>query len=198
MKKYIAVFAVLGLLLTACKKNNTYYGLLDPELKRNFSFKPGSYWIYRDSLSGRIDSFFVSAIAGGKIESRTKTDEQIAISITQCGAGQADSAHWALLLCDSHITRWSYYGTASGKQLKNANADVPYPFVQSGAIDLFAQLTIGGACYNNVASCCIITGDTPADTSRLFIKEDVGLVKICLNADTVHAVWELQRYHINY
>ncbi|MES2479686.1 MAG: hypothetical protein V4561_11410 [Bacteroidota bacterium] len=39
------------------KKNQTIY--LSEDIKRNFSFKPGSYWIYRDSISGREDSCYI-------------------------------------------------------------------------------------------------------------------------------------------
>lgn len=51
----IALLFVLG-----CKKKEDHTDYLSEEIKRNFSFKPGSYWIYRDSISGREDSCYIN------------------------------------------------------------------------------------------------------------------------------------------
>lgn len=32
---------------------------VDPLIKKKFGFKPGSYWIFRDSISGRVDSCYL-------------------------------------------------------------------------------------------------------------------------------------------
>ena len=55
MKKY-ALFISL-VLLAACHKTNKIG--IDGALYADFSFKPGSYWIYQDSVTGTIDSMYV-------------------------------------------------------------------------------------------------------------------------------------------
>ncbi len=53
---------VLMLLFQSCKKKDeTAY--INPELKKHFNFQKGSYWIYRDSLTGDIDTLMVSGTA---------------------------------------------------------------------------------------------------------------------------------------
>lgn len=56
MKNLLALLIAL-FFFTACKKERILY--ISDDIKRNFSYKPGSYWIYRDSVSGREDSCYV-------------------------------------------------------------------------------------------------------------------------------------------
>jgi hypothetical protein len=55
--KYL-VAAVIFLCIAACKKKDTSTPI-DATLKKYFSYKKGTYWIYRDSLRGVIDCFAV-------------------------------------------------------------------------------------------------------------------------------------------
>ena len=47
------------LLLTNCDKTTNSTITVAPSLMSNFNFKPGTYWIYKDSLTGEIDSYSV-------------------------------------------------------------------------------------------------------------------------------------------
>ena len=56
------VFIILVFLLSECKKTGKKEFVeldTDSAMAVHFNFKPGTYWIYMDSLSGRIDSFYV-------------------------------------------------------------------------------------------------------------------------------------------
>ncbi|WP_291133438.1 hypothetical protein [Flavobacterium sp. UBA7682] len=55
--KYSLTLLIAFFFFTACQKERTLY--LTDDIKRNFSYKPGSYWIYRDSATGREDSCYV-------------------------------------------------------------------------------------------------------------------------------------------
>ena len=62
--KNIALTAIVFscLLLAACHKSSSSditTVTIDTALKADFNFQQGSYWIYRDSISGNVDSFFV-------------------------------------------------------------------------------------------------------------------------------------------
>jgi hypothetical protein len=50
---------VLSTILACTKEAKLGYIPLTPYIKEHFNFKSGSYWIYRDSVSGRKDSFFL-------------------------------------------------------------------------------------------------------------------------------------------
>ena len=49
------------IICNSCSKPGIPNVPVDSAMKKAFSFKPGSYWIYRDSISGNFDSCFVSA-----------------------------------------------------------------------------------------------------------------------------------------
>ena len=52
---------------SACKKNNNNNVPIDPTLKKYFSYKPGSYWVYYDSVSLAIS-------IGSSIEARKRQE----------------------------------------------------------------------------------------------------------------------------
>lgn len=62
---FIAVSCIV--VFSQCNKNDGGPAPVTPkkfdetELSKNFYFKPGSYWIYKDSLTGRLDSIYVTA-----------------------------------------------------------------------------------------------------------------------------------------
>ena len=57
MKYYIACFFVLSLIAFGCKKKPV--SRVDADLKAAFSYQPGTYWTYKDSLTGAVDSFVI-------------------------------------------------------------------------------------------------------------------------------------------
>lgn len=60
-RKYLifSLYLSFVLLLTNCKKV-PWYGISD-DMKQSFSFKQGSYWIYKNDSTGLSDSTFVSS-----------------------------------------------------------------------------------------------------------------------------------------
>lgn len=55
----ILLFA--SFMLFSCSKTETPWPG-DPLIKKRFGFKPGSYWIFRDSISGRVDSCYLYSL----------------------------------------------------------------------------------------------------------------------------------------
>ena len=74
------------LVLVGCSRF-TRYTYVDAALKKDFDYKMGSYWVMRDSVSGRIDSFYVASHNVTHAVDHTYWDyydwEQITISILQ-------------------------------------------------------------------------------------------------------------------
>jgi hypothetical protein len=76
--KYIFYISILLFVFTGCKKHDEYekqnpcgstYGQTMPLSSdlSNFKYKPGTYWILQDSLSGSVDSVFVTGNTEGLI-----------------------------------------------------------------------------------------------------------------------------------
>src|ERR1039457_5726431 len=58
-KQLFFLAIILLLLFEGCGKKSSNSTPVDATLKKYFSYKVGTYWIYRDSLRGEIDSFVV-------------------------------------------------------------------------------------------------------------------------------------------
>ncbi|MBL7692052.1 MAG: hypothetical protein JNM41_10695, partial [Flavipsychrobacter sp.] len=54
----IIIGLLLAILAIGCKKKDTIK-YVSSETKADFNFQKGSYWIYKDSLTGKEDSFYV-------------------------------------------------------------------------------------------------------------------------------------------
>lgn len=61
MNKYIFLIFSFLLIITGCKKTTEYR--LSPQIKNYFTFKTGSYWIYRNDSTGELDSSYVTSIS---------------------------------------------------------------------------------------------------------------------------------------
>src|ERR1043165_2922635 len=94
---------VIGSFILSCSKGPPpEYNLVVRSLKTDFNFKKGSFWIMKDSVSGRLDSFFVadytdttSQMTGG-ISYPSVITESIDISILELNTSMslADSLYW--------------------------------------------------------------------------------------------------------
>ncbi len=60
----LAIFVPV-IALASCGKPKLETNPVNPALKADFNYKPGTYWIYRDSISGMIDSFYVTSNVAG-------------------------------------------------------------------------------------------------------------------------------------
>ncbi len=62
MRNHLLLVVLICCVLCACNKPVKVVKVpLDPGLKAAFNFLPGTYWIYKDSATGIVDSFFVTS-----------------------------------------------------------------------------------------------------------------------------------------
>ena len=59
MKKY-SIIIFLSIIFFSCCKKKPYERFIPADLKAYWDFKPGTYWIYQDSITGAIDSVYVT------------------------------------------------------------------------------------------------------------------------------------------
>ncbi len=199
--KYILVFLTFGYLvigLYACKKKLPNKPI-DADLKAAFSFKPGTYWIFKDAISGQIDSFYVRRTYTFNQTSGNPsyTFDEINIDITEMNLHPAgsDTALWRIGLIQNILNLSDYY-------LDNfVNFDdILYPFIsgpQSSAvyaesINLISSFNIGNNNFNNVADIHFSIGLS----DDFYLNSDIGFIKIILQQRGANRVWELQRWKI--
>ena len=205
------------LIIVVQKKNLTHIPV-DSNTKASFYYKPGTYWIYRDSLSGRIDSFYVK---NNWASLNVQIDDNHCADYFYSTIVEKNIIN--IITNDSGIYNWQLEenGISFTKNQSNTseyNLDYlplfSYPFKvgafqfidgSSGSgndLSYFEQIltncNISGQLYNNVA----IIPHHAIDSSyfdKFYLNADVGIIKMRLNhlKDSVKTkVWELQRWKI--
>lgn len=220
MKNLLITLAALMLVL-GCKKERTTYAPVG--LKRNFSFKEGSYWIYRDSISGREDSCYVERLSdyitntySGRekgnqsmreifsvyllqkpIDKMIKEETQWTIEFNTLGFGLGYSTQSPF----SIINDADSFGGVS-ILLYNKN----YPIQISSNIEKYSNFVLNGYDFTNVYH----IKNSPNDAPSVYFNDSVGYIKMNVNLgykwyDKLtknfvtkyrNQVWELQRCKI--
>lgn len=171
MKKYTLL--VLPFLFWGCKKDPIK---VDSATEKNFSFKTGSYWVYRDSLSGKVDSFFVSR-NGSNVD-----DNNVEYKATYLEVRGDSSEIGAGYYLHKNNVDFSFV------QL-NTGCGFTYPY--SSDKKILADMSLNGSKYDSVAE--ILGGNW----SYYYACASVGIIKMRIMKDGVlNRVWELQRYKI--
>jgi len=214
MKLIPAFFILFSFAFWGCHKkeeSKVTYAKIDEGLKKAFNFKQGSYWIYRDSLTGRIDSFITVAnyldstayVKGGYKESLPAYNIKIYISEFNLlsPSGEVSKWEWQLVSNKVFLNLITQYGQEYADQL----FDFPLVKGMKGfgpageylCVDSFTSFALLGNTHNNVFELHHFNRSSSVIDDWFFINNDVGIIKmraVCL--DSVYHVWELQRSHI--
>lgn len=201
MKKYLAII-IAALMLAACNKGDDKpYIPLNTQLKNSYSFKEGSYWIYKDSITGRRDSFFVDYYQYIKsVDQGGSNTEKINLVIKDypIDTPLSDSSSWLFTLLNGETMALQYQHLISPNEFFIITyLNYGYPFVTGYNPDhslytlVYPSLLINNQSYTNVAR--LISG---ADS--YYMRDSIGFVKINMHYQSIRVLWELQRYHINF
>ena len=192
------------------KNQSVTYVQINEDMKKAFYYKPGTYWIYKDSLTGTIDSFSVvsSFLDSSAVWPGIKGGGQsynIVININE----------YALISGKSLVSTWKWE-LVRNAVYSNLYADeggvdyytpfISYPLADSGKYesgpyrhhydtDTFFTYTISGMEYR--VTQIHEYDNTLSYDNWLYISEEIGIIKMrakCL--DSVYHIWELERYHI--
>ena len=205
--------------------NNTTTISVNPALKAAFNYKVGTYWIYQDSLSGEVDSFFVwlntdfySLYYPVGTSNPQKNIEAIGIDVTEYNVSPIfppDTQSWAYYYTDFEIDLQYNSSAYEGKIVYDAFINYPNDTMLSGegyginsisadtgkVINIYNQLIVNGQTFSNVIEVnhfMQFPGYTHHDT--FLVAPSTGIIKMKLNhpLDSLNKrrVWELQRYHI--
>jgi hypothetical protein len=224
----ITIFICFALIFSNCKKTKHLPVVdldVDSAVFTHFSFLPGTYWIYKDSVSGRTDSFFVrSNVYTKQSDQNTVYNYHLVTVVDVCldtlAKYRGDSANWVFNFQGQNIIVDYYYGQTNNtwygwKRDLRYSPLFSYPF-QSGIINstadtatlirLDSNFILGGNSYPNVATIHhYVTPDSSTGVNIttlndwFFINDDVGIVQMYLNhpKDSLYRVWKLLRYNIN-
>ena len=200
----------------------TYYA--DSAFASHFTYKPGTYWIYRDSLTGRTDSFYVSVLDSSYNINDTGVypteygPSWYAMIINQRnidGSAPGDSSKW---IC--HLQAGTFYldyYVAPFNIVEHHYDMFWYPLRYIGATvilegdtvsasqdlkpaNIIGSSTVDSAYYlwhRNPIDDTIGLGETHVD-DHFILANDLFMQKISINHPYRHLryVWVLQRYHM--
>jgi len=211
---------VTSMLFHACNKSHKVYPV-NANLKAAFNFQQGSYWIYKDSLSSRIDSFFVTSnnhknYPGSVGNSYT---EDIQINISEYNIYPlpiTDTQTWMFEYISNSFNAYFYTKNIySGYISYTPIVNYPYTdtlsspasyYPDTATLDnIYNAYALNGQSFTNVAK-VNHKADWTFDVNfplysfndYFYIAPNVGLIKIVQNhpQDSVYHVWELQRWHV--
>jgi len=211
MKNIIISILVFVMLATSCKKPPTYY--INSDMKAAFNFPVGSYWVYKDSLSGQIDSFYVAKNDPSFIHYSDHSVERLDLYISECSTNNnwQDSSQWYFQMSSDFISlRIVKYSLQkpNGYPLYEEWL-IQYPFklgiipntIIGTLTNIFPSYTVNGVSFSNVAEVddSIYNGvSTNSFHDWYYLCPNVGFVKMRLDypTDSINRIWELQHYYI--
>ncbi len=212
--KVVFVLFLLIIIFLGCIPYNINTPV-NSNLKSAFYFRPGTYWIYKDAISGRVDSFYVRKIdsAYNVTISGYISGDYLNVSISDRIVGNSSSPdtfiYEAFQLSDSTFSLQAEYNNSTNSL--GTGALFSYPFKLGGfpsgdqayCSNIYPSYTLNGQSFSNVAeishnSQSSLPG-SPYYYDTYEINSDIGIIKMNLNHpyDSLKTkVWELQRWHI--
>lgn len=204
MKNLLTLLVPL-LFFTACKKKE-FVSYLLPETKASFSFKSGSYWIYRDSISGRLDScyfekkeFYISPASPTH-----EAYENLRISLIQkpIDLTVTEKINWNLWFMMRGLSIQYEKQFTSKDSIGHFGMATLYPIpedtVSYDNVDYYQipSFVLGGNVFSNVG----VVAPEGINGTRFYINASVGVIKMRIyngiGDDKINEVWELQRWNV--
>jgi len=206
MRKILFLILIFSALLYSCNKTADQTRPINPDLLKYFSYKPGTYWVYKDSIAGEVDSFYVTDNTKSTYTGPPNIDV-VYVGIHQMnenGLGD-DSTKWVMNLsenslsysvraqpvmgdCDySPLFSFPFQITTLGSESTN--------FKEGAITNVFPTLSVASANFNNVAQIHYYGYNLD---DWYYINTDVGIVKMRWSdtSNINNKVWELQRWNI--
>jgi hypothetical protein len=210
MKLRLLIPAALLLLLGACRHKQaqpeTIY--VDSATRQHFLFKPGSYWIYKDSVSGRVDSCYVTKLDSsvGRNSDNTKNYQSIFSDIMQRPLINPKSDSIAIGIGLGKGIVAIRYNLSRILENKDFGLLLTYPFHLGSmssshdsciAISNTLDTMLSGVHYPNVISCFCGKYETLKEYAWFHINDSIGIIQIDIYSnDVIVQKWELQRFRI--
>lgn len=207
MKNLYLLFICLAVTISACHKTSIPRYPLSAALKANFGYKIGSYWVYRDSVSGETDSFYTYKSSFYTANEGDALVDRMDIFIKNFATNEI----WTVLLIDSTFSIAFVNDNDVIQTQLNLNL-FTYPFLleqmirygedDGYVVSVLTSFTINGLQFSNTI---ISSHKNFSNRIPLIIYNDAfyvdsygGIVKVIFNhpQDSVFRTLELQRYNI--
>jgi len=209
MKNILIAIVLMTVVIHSCNKTHMPNIPINPALMQNYGFKQGTYWIYLDSVSGRVDSFVVTKAIQQFNPGTTFTSNSYLITVVIYDEDTVFET-WLYDLSDSFFSFQIYSSIPTENYYKGTIFMYPifigyYDSTSTGIdgiADIYPSYFYNGERFNIVAkirrfnSAIFYEGILVNDW--FYSCDKIGFVKIIFNhsQDSVYKNWNLLRYHI--
>jgi hypothetical protein len=187
------------ILISACNKNKINHKTIPDDLKQWYLYQQGSYWIYQNNKTSKIDCTYISAppiFSQGKLErddgSIYEIDDNIGIDFNSNLIHSCSIDPDEVFIMTYPITTNYLYLSAYEKGVKFTNYDDAYEYVTD-----YDSLLINNQYFHNVRCTRDWSGLTCGDTTiyTFFYSQHLGLISLNKNYGKYDTTWNLIRFH---
>jgi hypothetical protein len=198
---FMPIVSAIAILMTGCYRPEVHNRIGDSQ-KQFYNFRPGTYWVLRDSLTGDMDSIVVTSFLDSEIlisSHEVVYDEVLSINMAEYGG---DSVHWTIgvkkyggeLQANAKYQFLLKYPQTAYNETHAGYCDSghqKYNYTTKFSLigDWKGHKKVYESVYLRDSSICAIGVDNHAFIS------DSGIIEIRRN-DEIKRVWELQRCRI--
>ena len=204
------LFISLTMTVCSCHKNNIPHYTISAALKENFDYNVGSYWVYKDSINGEIDSFTVTS---NNFNSENQNDAIVDVTniwLKKYDNNSSDMEMWQIILMDSTFT----VVFNNNKDIIESQLDLklftfPFRFEDlnnanygTGKVDsIYQSYYLNVYKYSNVIMSNLynaLSYHPQIYNDYFYTSSTSGIVKVVFNhpQDSIYRVLELQNYFI--
>ncbi len=199
--KNIVLIALALTSLYGCVKDKRSHPV-GKELNEAFNYQKGTYWIYKDSISGRMDSLFVTGNAANEAWT-TPHNAREQVRWNEVTISLLQFSIYPVLGVDTQYSQYSL--EVSDLNMFGMHPFINYP-VQRPVVHTAVSGTntgsgtLGGVYdnYNNGARVFATAYEIMYGTNTYYLAPDAGIVKMRVTnlKDSSYRVWELQRWKL--
>ena len=198
--------------LFACNKQQATHHRIEPALLAAFNYKMGSYWIYKDSLTGQVDSMYVSRWDSSiqqTPDDLTNYYDMVEFWLNIYDGNLNHSEFWWIQLHHNYFIFYQFINNFDGVESVLEVPPIAYPFTDTAIlfqgdscfINVVPTYSVNGNQYINVAqlNCNSVKTYTIAKyNDRFYLDSKIGIAKFVFNheSDSMRRIMELQRYSI--
>ncbi|MES2704378.1 MAG: hypothetical protein V4649_17185 [Bacteroidota bacterium] len=192
----LIAFASLFLATTSCKKKLPNVPV-NAAMKEAYAMSAGTYWVFRDTVTGRYDSFALREVTNTNYQVSDETYDQIAYHITQYNTTNlADTVSWHWEMVDKFM---KFYWIKSG--IHYEYAPVPYPFtngvfaatanVEKDTVRNFPTYATKNDTFYNVTKINFLDYGV---NDWIILNKEAGFITLILSR--INKVWVIDRWEI--
>lgn len=192
--------------LTACKKPETEYTYVSEQQKAYFDWNVGSYWVFYDSVAGRVDSLSVTRYIVNPPDAAANVGHQnIIIIINGFYPGHGtDTTEWNFILYSPDGTGLTISKGRNSANLNVLTNDFPFyigenptnqPDIQKNTTTFYQTLSIGGQVYYDVYKVSY-TYSKNKNYETFYINKDCGFIAVFLNDEFFRKRLYLLKSHL--